>query len=169
MREWTGDWCDNDVMWEDYPEVRVCVRVCMCVACVCMCLCVLVHIPLCVLMCVRVHVSSRRFGWCLCASVLLLCVCVSSRARRISVQVKSVLVPTFGNDGTFWICWKDFCDQVCAYSIDVGNDCVDTGIVQPTFFVPEFRRGMERATVSARRWRSRCLSCGDGAGTRGSG
>eukprot|EP00753_Platysulcus_tardus_P015043 PLAT4738.1.p2 GENE.PLAT4738.1~~PLAT4738.1.p2 ORF type:complete len:574 (-),score=302.24 PLAT4738.1:105-1790(-) len=22
MREWTGDWCDNDFMWEDYPDVK---------------------------------------------------------------------------------------------------------------------------------------------------
>jgi len=22
MREWSGDWCDNDVMWEDYPSVK---------------------------------------------------------------------------------------------------------------------------------------------------
>jgi len=22
MREWKGDWCDNDVMWEDYPQVK---------------------------------------------------------------------------------------------------------------------------------------------------
>lgn len=22
MREWTGDWCDNDVMWEDYPDIK---------------------------------------------------------------------------------------------------------------------------------------------------